>query len=222
MRLSAEDIAHRARRATAVFAAFRFEARRGRGADRHRAERRRASRACCALSPAFCRSQAGAFALEGGDPGASARRAGALSRPCRRAEGRADGGREPRLLGRRARRRFAPRGVAARRSARLGLAHVVDFPVPRALGRPEAARRARAAARRASPAVAARRADDRARRRRAGAFAEIMREHLAGGGLIVAATHAPLGLDAGVELGARQRVRIRCGVDAASIGAAHG
>jgi heme exporter protein A len=38
-------------------------------------------------------------------------------------------------------------------------------------------------------------------------LAEIMRAHLAGGGLIVAATHAPLGLDARqLNLGAKELV----------------
>ena len=41
-----------------------------------------------------------------------------------------------------------------------------------------------------------------------GLFAEVMREHLAGGGLIVAATHSPLGLERARELrlGAAQAV----------------
>ena len=63
---------------------------------------------------------AGAFALEGGASEASIGRAGALSRPCRRAERRPDGGRESRILGWRAR---APiRRAALFRRAWLGAA----------------------------------------------------------------------------------------------------
>ena len=65
----------------------------------------------------------------------------------------------------------------------------------RALGGPEAARRAGAASCRAAAALAARRADDRARRRRAEpASPKSCARIWPAGGLIVAATHAPLGL----------------------------
>jgi len=79
--------------------------------------------------------------------------------------------------------------------ARLRLAHVADFPV-RALSAGQKRRVALArlaVARRPiwlldEPTTAL---DVAAQ----GLFAELMREHLAGGGLIVAATHAPLGLE---------------------------
>jgi heme exporter protein A len=82
---------------------------------------------------------------------------------------------------------------------RLGLAHVVDFPI-RALSAGQKRRVALARLLVANrplwlldePMTAL---DEAAQRR----FAEIMREHLTGGGLIVAATHAPLDLP-----GARQ------------------
>jgi heme exporter protein A len=88
---------------------------------------------------------------------------------------------------------------------RLGLAHVVDFPVPVL----SAGQKRRVAL--ARLLVAYRplwlldeptSALDAAAQ---GRLAQIMRAHLAGGGLIVAATHAPLGLDArGLRLGAAE------------------
>ena len=94
-------------------------------------------------------------------------------------------------LGRRFQRSaWRPRARAARPRPCRG------FSGARAVGGPEAARRARPPARRRAPALAARRADDRARRRGAQAlFAGVMGEHLKSGGLILAATHAPLGLE---------------------------
>jgi heme exporter protein A len=91
---------------------------------------------------------------------------------------------------------------------RLGLAHVVDFPVA-ALS---AGQRRRVALARLlvayrplwlldEPTAAL----DAAAQTR---LAEIMRAHLAAGGMIVAATHAPLGLDAReLKLGAAETVR---------------
>ena len=90
---------------------------------------------------------------------------------------------------------------------RLGLAHVADFPV-RALSAGQKRRVALArllVARRPlwlldEPTTAL----DAAAQ---GLFAELMREHLKSGGLIVAATHAPLGLDArAVRLGPSEAV----------------
>jgi heme exporter protein A len=80
--------------------------------------------------------------------------------------------------------------------ARLGLPHIADFPV-RALS---AGQKRRVAL--ARLLVAARPLwllDEPTTALDVGAqslFADIMREHLAGGGILVAATHAPLGLDA--------------------------
>ena len=80
-------------------------------------------RALCGFLPL----EAGGFALEGGDSGAHGRRTGPLSRPRRRRQRRADRRREPRLC-----RRHARRPILARRAraalARVGLAHVIDFP----------------------------------------------------------------------------------------------
>ncbi|MGA2792988.1 MAG: heme ABC exporter ATP-binding protein CcmA [Roseiarcus sp.] len=105
----------------------------------------------------------------------------------------------------RARQARALRVVAA--LDRLGLAHVVDFPVNVL----SAGQKRRVAL--ARVLVAYRplwlldeptSALDAAARMR---LAEIMRAHLAGGGLIVAATHAPLGLDARqLNLGAKELV----------------
>jgi heme exporter protein A len=92
----------------------------------------------------------------------------------------------------------APRVEAA--LARLGLPHVADFPV-RALSAGQKRRVALArllAAPRPLWLI-----DEPTTALDAGAqdlFAGVMREHLAGGGLIVAATHAPLGLDAARSL----------------------
>jgi heme exporter protein A len=91
---------------------------------------------------------------------------------------------------------------------RLGLAHVLDFPV-RALSEGQKRRIALARLLIAyrpiwlldEPMTAL---DDAAQQR----FSEIMREHLAGGGLVVATTHAPLDLP-----GARQ---LRLGAAAAA------
>ena len=92
--------------------------------------------------------------------------------------------------------------------ARLGLAHVADFPV-RALSAGQSAKspslvsssRLRPLWLLDEPTTAL---DVSAQ----GLFAEVMREHLAGGGLIVAATHSPLGLERAKELrlGAAQAV----------------
>ncbi len=126
-------------------------------------------RALCGFLPI----QAGGFALEGGDPERTVGEAGPLSRSCGCAQRRADGRREPRLLGGRARRRAVargePRGARARRPRpcdRLSGA--------RALGRAEAAGRARPPPCRPPAALAPRRADDGARRRRAG---RLRRDH---------------------------------------------
>ena len=65
------------------------------------------------------------------------------------------------------------------------------------VGGPAAAALDRPPARRAAAGLAAGRADQRARHRQGLAmFAGLMGDHLARGGLIVAATHAPLGIDA--------------------------
>jgi heme exporter protein A len=80
--------------------------------------------------------------------------------------------------------------------ARLGLPHVADFPV-RALSAGQ--KRRVALARLLAAARPLWLIDEPTTALDAGAqgvFAGVMREHLAGGGLIVAATHAPLGLDA--------------------------
>jgi heme exporter protein A len=89
----------------------------------------------------------------------------------------------------------ASRAIVGAALARLGLAHVADFPA-RALSQGQKRRVALARL------VVARRplwlldepttALDAAAQ---GLFAEVMREHLRSGGLIVAATHAPLGLE---------------------------
>jgi heme exporter protein A len=95
---------------------------------------------------------------------------------------------------------------------RLGLAHVADFPV-RALS---AGQKRRAALARLlvaprpiwlldEPTTALDAAAQRL-------FAAVMREHLAGGGLILAATHAPLDLD--------DAARLTLGDDATATGAA--
>ena len=68
------------------------------------------------------------------------------------------------------------------------------------LGRAAPAALARPADRGEAAALAARRADLRARRRRAGPARRPHARHLAGGGLILAATHGPLGLDGAAEL----------------------
>ena len=108
MRLSAAEIAIE-RGGRQIFRTSRSRRRRG-SADRRRAERggqvepAARHRRLLELAAGGSRSKAATRAHD--------RRAGALSRPRRRAEGRAYGGREPRLLGRRARRRRA-RGVAA-------------------------------------------------------------------------------------------------------------
>ncbi len=81
-------------------------------------------RALCGFLPVAGRR----FRPRGRRSRADRRRAGPLSRPRRRAEGRADRRRESRLLGGRARRRFRRARRAARRFARVGLAHVIDFP----------------------------------------------------------------------------------------------
>ncbi len=102
-----------------------------------------------------------------------------------------------------------PSGVAWRGALqRLGLAHVADFPV----GALSAGQKRRVALARLlvaprplwlldEPTTAL----DAAAQ---GLFGGIMREHLGGGGLIVAATHAPLGLEgaATLALGASTRV----------------
>ena len=85
--------------------------------------------------------------------------------------------------------------------AALGLAHVIDFPA-RLLS---AGQRRRVALARLlvaeRPLLAARRADDRARRRRSRrALRRSCRRTCRGGGILVAAAHAPLGLEGAQEL----------------------
>ena len=205
MRLSATDIAIE-RGGRSILAGLSFEARAGAAlvlTGPNGAGKSSLLRAIAGFLPLA----AGAFALEGGERGEH-RRTGALSRPRRCAERRADGRRESRVLGGRAGRRFVERRLA-RRAPAPRPRPCRGFSGARALRRTEAPRRAGAAARRAAPAVAARRADDGARRRGARRCSPaIMREHLGAGGLIVAATHAPLGLDNAttLQLGASARV----------------
>ena len=140
------------------------------------------------LVAGLVRLAGGQLALEGGEPDATHRRAGALSRPPGRAEAVADGRREPRLLGALSRRR--PACARRRRSTAVGLGGIADAARRLSLGRPAAAAVDRAADRGRAADLAARRADLRARRRRAGDAARPdARTHLAGGGLILAATH---------------------------------
>jgi heme exporter protein A len=101
----------------------------------------------------------------------------------------------------------SPRALGAA-LARLGLAHIADFPV-RALSAGQKRRvglaRLLLAARPLWLLDEPTTALDAAAQ---GLFGAIMREHLAAGGLIVAATHAPLGLDGAetLALGAESRI----------------
>ena len=143
---------------------------------------------------------AGTLALEGGAAEAGDRRAGALPRPRRRAEERAHRRRESRLLGRRARRRFR----RARRGSRRSTGSASPMSPTSRRGRSPPARSAASR----SPGSWSRRdrsgcstsRPPRSTPPRSASSPLIMREHLAGGGLILAATHAPLDLDDAARL----------------------
>ena len=99
MRLDRRRSGLRPRRPRGLFRA-RVSSWAGRGAGGHRAERSRQILAAAPHRRAACRSPAAGSALDGGDAERTIARAGALSRPPRRAEAGADGRREPRVLGR--------------------------------------------------------------------------------------------------------------------------
>ena len=149
-----------------------------------------ASPRCCGSSPGCCGLRPARSTLDGRRSRAPARRAGALPRPSGRAEAGADGGakicdsgaaisaaadatreRRPRAVG-----LARPRRPARRLSLRRAAAAAVD----RAAGR-------RARARSGCSTSRPRRSTPPRSRR----LAELMREHLAGGGMIVAATPWP-------------------------------
>ena len=91
--------------------------------------------------------------------------------------------------------------------ARLGLAHVADFPV-RALSAGQKRRVALARLLVAQRPIWLLDEPTSALDAAAQAqFAAIMREHLAGGGLILAATHGPIGLDGAAQLALDQAPR---------------
>ena len=105
----------------------------------------------------------GSVVLQGGDAEASLGEQAHCVGHADALKGALTAGENSGVLGRRPRRRSAPRGLARRaRAARPRPCR--RFSGARAVGGPEAASRARAAARRAAAAVAARRAHDRARR----------------------------------------------------------
>ena len=150
---------------------------------------------------------AGAFALEGGASDASIGEQAHYLGHVDALKGALTAARTSRS-GRRARAAIRRAASGAARSQRLGLAHVADLPV-RALSAGQKRRVALARLLVAprplwlldEPTTAL----DAAAQ---GLFAEIMREHLGAGGLIVAATHAPLGLDGAHDASTRRFARI--------------
>ena len=88
------------------------------------------------------------------------------------------------------------RPIPPRASPRSGSTMRPHLPAALSVGRPAAAAVDRPAAGGAAAGLAAGRADLGARCRRAKPVRRLMRDHLARGGLIIAATHAPLGMTA--------------------------
>ena len=176
-----------------VFSRSQFCGRVRRGAGADRAERRRQILAAAADRRACCARPAARSTLDGGDPeltlAEQAHYLGHLDalKPALTVRGK------PRFWTRLSRRRDRST-PAASRWRRSGSAALADLPAAYL----SAGQRRRLSLARllavAAPDLAARRADlgARCRRRRRGS-PTLMRAHLAGGGMIIAATHGPLG-----------------------------
>ena len=192
MRLSGREIELRAGRPRGVFRP-RFRGRLGRGAGRHRPQRIGQD-----LAAAADRGPAGA-GRRIDRPGRRRGRADPagtipLSRPSRRAEAGAERAGKPVVLAGFSRRRRA--GDAGQCLAAVGLDHATHLPAAYlsagqrrrlSIARLLAVRRPVWLLDEPTSALDAAGQD---------LFAGLMRDHLAGGGIIVAATHTPLGIEA--------------------------
>ena len=202
MRLEASDLAC-VRGGREVFSGLGLCRRRRRGAAGHRPQRRGQ------ILPAADDRRAGPDRRRPAGagrrrPGAHHRRAGPLPRPPGRAEAVADGRREPAVLGPLSRRRRAGAGRRAL-ATRSGSAR---WPICR----PPICRPASGGGCRSPGCWPCKRpiwlldeptsALDRDAQ---DTLAGLMREHLAGGGIIVAATHGPIGLDGATRTAAREQ-----------------